>query len=62
MRNRLLLIAAPLCIVLLLAGVAAASPIGGEHFKDTKLDDPHVVRPIAASASTDGSFVLDVIH
>ena len=62
MRNRLLLIAAPLCIVLLLAGVAAASPNGGEHFKDTKLDDPHVVRPIAASASTDGSFALDVIH
>jgi len=62
MRNRLLLIAAPLCIVLLLAGVAAASPIGGEHFKDTKLDDPHVVRPIAASASTDGPFGLDVIY
>ena len=62
MRNRLLLIAAPLCIVLLLAGVAAASPNGGEHFRDTKLDDPHVVRPIAASASTDGAFAVDVIH
>ena len=59
MRNRLLLIAAPLCIVLLLAGVAAASPNGGEHFKTTLLDDPHVVRPIAASASTDGPFGLD---
>jgi hypothetical protein len=62
MRNRLLLIAVPLCVVLLLAGVAAASPNGGEHFKDTKLDDPHEVRPIAASASTDGPYGLDVIY
>jgi hypothetical protein len=62
MRNRLLLIAAPLCIVVLLAGVAAASPDGGEHFNATLLDDPHVVRPIAASASTDGPFGLDVIY
>jgi len=52
MRNRLLLIALPLCAVMLAAGVAVASPDGGEHFKDTKLDDPHVERPIAASART----------
>jgi len=61
MRNRLLLIAVPLCVVLLLAGVAAASPNGGEHFKATLLDDPHEVRPIAASASTEGPYLLDVI-
>jgi Transglycosylase-like domain len=62
MRNRLLLIAVPLCVVTLVAGVAAAAPNGGEHFKDTKLDDPHVVRPIAASASTEGPYGLDVIY
>ena len=62
MRNRLLLIAVPLCVVMLVAGVAAAAPNGGEHFKDTKFDDPHVVRPIAASASTEGPYGLDVIY
>lgn len=62
MRNRLLLIAVPLCVVMLVAGVAAAAPNGGEHFKDTKLDDPHVVRPIAAAASTEGPYGLDVIY
>jgi hypothetical protein len=62
MRNRLLLIAAPLCIVLLLASVAAASPDGGEHFKSMSLDDPHVVRPIAASDGTEGPYGLEVIY
>lgn len=61
MRNRLLLIAVPLCAVMLAAGVAVASPNGGEHFKDTKLDDPHEVRPIAASARTEGSADLDML-
>ena len=62
MRNRLFLIAVPLCVVLLVAGVAAASPNGGEHFKDTKLDDPHVVRPTAASARTGAPYGLDTIY
>jgi hypothetical protein len=62
MRNRLLLIAVPLCVVVLLAGVAAASPNGGEHFKDTKLDDPHEVRPIAAFPGTEAPYGLDVIY
>ena len=61
MRNRLMLIVVPLCVVLLVAGVAAAAPNGGEHFKDMKLDDPHVVRPIAASASTGAPYGLDAI-
>jgi hypothetical protein len=61
LRNRLFLIAVPLCVVLLVAGVAAAAPNGGEHFKATVLDDPHVVRPIAASASTEAPYGLDVI-
>ena len=60
MRNRILLIAIPLCVVMLAAGVAVASPDSGEHFNDTKLDDPHVVRPIAASSSTGGVFALDL--
>jgi hypothetical protein len=62
MRNRLMLIALPLCAVMLAAGVAVAAPNGGEHFNDTKLDDPHVVRPIAASSSTEGELSLDVIY
>ncbi len=62
MRNRLILIAVPLCVVLLVAGVAAASPNGGEHFKDMKLDDPHVVRPTAASARTGAPYGLDTIY
>jgi hypothetical protein len=61
LRNRLLLIIVPLCVVMLAAGVAVAAPDGGEHFKDTKLDDPHVVRPIAASSSTEGGNAFDVI-
>lgn len=62
MRNRLMLIALPLCAVMLAAGVAVAAPNGGEHFNDTKLDDPHVVRPIAASSSTESGHALDVIY
>jgi hypothetical protein len=62
LRNRILLIVVPLCVVMLAAGVAVAAPDGGEHFKDTKLDDPHVVRPIAASSSTGGENALDLSY
>jgi hypothetical protein len=62
MRNRVLLFTVPLGVVMLAAGVAVAAPNGGEHFKDTKLDDPHVVRPIAASGSTEGSVTFEDIY
>ena len=47
-RRRLLLVAAPLCAVLVAAGVAFAAP-GTEHSGDAKLDNLHAERPIAAS-------------
>jgi soluble lytic murein transglycosylase-like protein len=49
MRKRMLLIAAPICVVVLAAGVAFAAPGGGEHARTARLDHPHAVRPIAAS-------------
>jgi Transglycosylase-like domain len=52
MRRQLLLIAAPLCAVVIAASVAQAAPTHGEHFNDTKLDNLHAVRPIAASPSS----------
>ncbi len=51
MRKRTMLIVAPLCVVVLAAGVAVAAPSGGEQRNDAKLDNPHKVRPIAASPS-----------
>jgi len=51
MRKRTLLIVAPLCVVALAAGVAVAAPPGREQAGDAKLDNPHPVRPIAASPS-----------
>jgi hypothetical protein len=48
MRKQTLLVVVPLVIVVLVAGVAFAAP-GGEHADDAKLDNLHVVRPIAAS-------------
>jgi len=50
-RRRLMLIAAPLCVVMVAAGVAFASTTDTERATDVKPDDPHVVRPIAASTS-----------
>ena len=44
-----MLIVAPLCVVVLAAGVAVAAPSGGGQVNDAKLDNPHPVRPIAAS-------------
>jgi hypothetical protein len=49
MRKRILLIVAPLCVVVLAAGVAFAAPDSGEHARDARLDNPHAVRPTAAS-------------
>ena len=51
MRKRTVLIVAPLCVVLLAAGVAVAAPSGGEKVNAAILDNPHAVRPIAASPS-----------
>src|SRR4051794_8360083 len=51
MRKRTVLIVAPLCVVLLAAGVAVAAPSGGEQVNGARLDNPHPVRPIAASFS-----------
>jgi len=48
-RRRWLLVAAPLCVVSVAASVAFASTPDTEHTKDTKLDNLHEVRPIAAS-------------
>ena len=47
--KRWLLIAAPLCAVVVAAGVAFAAPTDTEHSKDAKLDKLHAERPIAAS-------------
>jgi Transglycosylase-like domain len=52
MRKRALLFAAPLCIVAIVASVAAASPSDAEHSRGPKLDKLHVERPIAASNRT----------
>jgi Transglycosylase-like domain len=49
MPRRILLIAAPLCLVAIAAGTAFAQPFVKQHTKDAKLDNPHAVRPIAAS-------------
>ena len=51
MRKRTLLIVAPLCVVVLAAGVAVAAPSEQSTVSDAKLDNPHAVRPIAASPS-----------
>jgi hypothetical protein len=58
MRKRMLLIVAPLCVVALAAGIAAAAPSNRAHANDAKLDNPHPVRPIAASPSVLGVTAL----
>jgi hypothetical protein len=47
----MLLIAAPLCVVVFATSVAVAAPSGTDPAGDEKLDNPHAVRPIAASTS-----------
>jgi hypothetical protein len=49
MRKRLLLIAVPLLVVAIAAGVAVAAPSDAEHSRGPKLDKLHAERPIAAS-------------
>ena len=53
--RRWLLVAAPLCAVLVAAGVAFAAPPGTEHSGDAKLDKLHAERPIAASGQNTSS-------
>jgi hypothetical protein len=55
MRKRVMLFAAPLCVVAIAASVAVASPSDAEHSRGPKLDKLHAVRPIAASSSTASS-------
>lgn len=52
MRKRVMLFAAPLCIVAIAASVAVASPSGAEYSRGPKLDKLHAVRPIAATTRT----------
>ena len=61
MRKRMLLIVAPLCVVALAAGVAVAAPSSRAKASDAKLDNPHPVRPIAASPSVLGLNALGVV-
>ena len=49
-RKRFLLLAAPLCMVVVVASAAFASTTATEHSGDTKLDKLHAARPIAASS------------
>jgi muramidase (phage lysozyme) len=52
MRKRVMLFAAPLCVVAIAASVAAASPSDAEHLRGPKLDKLHAERPIAATTRT----------
>ncbi len=60
MRKRMLLIVAPLCVVALAAGVAVAAP-SGRQVNDANVDNPHPVRPIAASPSVLGATALSAV-
>jgi hypothetical protein len=51
MRKRILLIAVPLVVVAIAAGVAVAAPSDAEHQRGDRLDELHAERPIAASDS-----------
>jgi hypothetical protein len=62
MRKRLMLVAAPLCVVAVAASVAFASPSDAEHSSNAKLDNLHAERPTAAITYLDPSVqgALDV--
>jgi hypothetical protein len=52
MRKRVMLFAAPLCVVAIAASVAVAAPSDAEHSRGPKLDKLHAERPTAATTST----------
>ena len=52
MRKRVMLFAAPLCVVAIAASVAVAAPSDAEHSQGPKLDKLHAERPTAAVSST----------
>jgi hypothetical protein len=58
MKKRILLIAVPLLVVAIAAGVAVAAP-SSEHSRGPKLDKLHAERPIAALDSTASLSVTD---
>ena len=49
MRKRMMLLAAPFCVVAIAASVAVAAPSDAEHSRGPKLDKLHAVRPTAAT-------------
>jgi hypothetical protein len=55
MRKRVMLLAAPFCVVAIAASVAVASPSGAEYSRGPRLDKLHAVRPIAATSRTASS-------
>jgi hypothetical protein len=62
MRKRMMLFAAPFCVVAIAASVAVASP-GAEHSRGPRLDELHAVRPTAAldsTAATSGTEPLSI--
>jgi hypothetical protein len=59
MRKRYLLIAAPLLVVAIAAGVAVAAPSSAEHSRGPKLDKLHAERPTAAFDSTANLSITD---
>jgi hypothetical protein len=62
MRKRLMLIAAPLCVVAIAASVAVAAPSDTEHAVGPKLDKLHAERPIAASSDLDAVNAADAVQ
>jgi muramidase (phage lysozyme) len=59
MRKRILLIAVPLVVVAIAAGVAVAAPSDAEHSRGPRLDKLHAERPIAASDSSADLSITD---
>ena len=58
MRKRMMLLAAPFCVVAIAASVAVAAP-GVEHSRGPRLDKLHAERPTAAPDSTADLSVTD---
>jgi hypothetical protein len=60
--RRLMLLAAPLCVVVVAASVAFAATPDTEHSGDAKLDKLHQERPIAASFAGDVAAAALALH